>query len=99
MRLRLKYEPAPVNAPRFAADIATAAQQVSGVVVDYTPTSLALVDDILDDIRRDGPPVEAIAETLFGFGCYVGEVMARHGGGAWVESPAGPEDFYRVMCG
>jgi hypothetical protein len=33
-----------------------------------------MVDEIIEELRQDGPPVEMIAETLFGFGCYVGEV-------------------------
>lgn len=99
MRLRLKYEPSPANAPLFAADIAAAAQEISGVSVDYTPQSLALVDDILEDMRDDGPPAEAVAETLFGFGCYVGEVMTRHGGGVWVAPPAGMEDMFGFPLG
>ncbi|TDC32979.1 hypothetical protein E1211_19895 [Micromonospora sp. 15K316] len=83
MQLRLKYAPVPENASRFAADIAASAAKVSGVQLDYTPDSLALVDSILDDFRADGLTGEQLAETLFGFGCYVGEVLTRHAGGRW----------------
>ncbi|WP_262285542.1 DUF6278 family protein [Micromonospora sp. MA102] len=83
MQLRLKYAPVPENAARFAGDIAAAAAQVSGVQLDYTPDSLARVDTIFDGFRADGLTGEQLAETLFGFGCYVGEVLTRHAGGRW----------------
>lgn len=83
MQLRLKYEPVPANAARFAADIVAAAAQISGVQLDYTPESLALVDAIFDDFRADGVTSEQLAETIFSFGCYVGEVLTRHAGGRW----------------
>lgn len=83
MQLRLKYAPVPGNAARFAGDIAASAAHVSGVQLDYTPDSLRLVDAIFDDLRADGVAGEQLAETLFGFGCYVGEVLARHAGGRW----------------
>ncbi|WP_433372730.1 DUF6278 family protein [Actinoplanes sp. CA-142083] len=83
MQLRLKYAPAPENAGLFAADIVGSAAQVSGVELDYTPESLALVDGIFDEFRADGVTSEQLAETLFGFGCYVGEVLTRNAGGRW----------------
>ncbi|MFI0409213.1 hypothetical protein [Actinomadura sp. 3N508] len=84
MDLSLKYEPVPANASRFAVDIVQSASDISGVRLDYTVASLDAVDGIVQEIRQDGSPVEAVAETLFGFGCYVGEVLVREGGGHWV---------------
>lgn len=86
MELRLKHELTPSNAPVFADDIVTAAASVSGVRLDYTPDSLTLVDNILDEFRSEGLTSEKVAETVFGFGCYVGEVLVRHGGGRWRET-------------
>jgi hypothetical protein len=83
VQLRLKYEPTPENAGRFAADVVASAASVSGVKLDFTPESLDLVDGIFDDFRADGVTGKQIAETLFGFGCYVGEVLTRHAGGHW----------------
>ena len=83
MNLRLKYPPTVENAPRFAADIAASAQQISGVQLDYSVASLKEVDDILEGFRKDKLRSTQIAETLFGFGCYIGEVFVRHAGGAW----------------
>jgi hypothetical protein len=59
------------------------AASASGVKLDFTPDSLALVDGIFDDFRAEGVTGRQIAETLFSFGCYVGEVFTRHAGGRW----------------
>lgn len=83
MNLRLKYEPVPENAAKFAQDIVQAAKEVSGARLDYSPASLAIVEEILAKFERDGCKAEDIKETLFGFGCYVGEVFVRTGHGFW----------------
>ncbi|MEV7212659.1 hypothetical protein AB0O31_06170 [Kitasatospora cineracea] len=83
MELRLRYTPEVVNAGRFAADIVVSAAQVSGVELDYSVGSLAVVDGIIEEFRGSGIASEQVGETLFGFGCYVGEVMVRQGGAAW----------------
>ncbi|WP_282205556.1 hypothetical protein [Kitasatospora fiedleri] len=51
MELRLRYAPEAANAGRFAADIVASAAQVSGVRLDYSVGSLALVDEIIEDFR------------------------------------------------
>ena len=83
MKLRLKYPPIPENAAKFAAGIVKAALDVSGVQLDFKPESLAAVDNIIEGMRAEGVTYEQIAETLFGFGCYVGEVFVRNNGGIW----------------
>jgi hypothetical protein len=83
IRLRLKYDPTPAYAGAFAADIVKATLNISGVELDYSRDSLSRVDAVLENLRSDGPPVDQVRETLFGFGCYVGEVMVRHAGGRW----------------
>ncbi|HVJ83533.1 MAG TPA: hypothetical protein VNC50_20880, partial [Planctomycetia bacterium] len=45
--------------------------------------SLRAVDDIIEDLRQEGCTSDQMAETLFGFGCYVGEVFVRNAGGRW----------------
>ena len=62
------------------------AQRVSGVSLDYSVESLAAVDALIEGFRAQGVTEERFAETLFGFGCYVGEVMVRHAGGSWTSS-------------
>jgi hypothetical protein len=83
MQLRLNYELEPANAARFAADVVASAAEVSGVTLDYGVDSLDAVDAILEELRADGVATEEIAETLFGFGCYVGEVLVRNSDATW----------------
>jgi hypothetical protein len=92
--LRLKYEPVPENAPAFAADIAESARKIDGSNLDYAPASLALVDDIIEGFRGEGMASSQVGETLFGFGCYVGEVFVRNAGGQWRRTEETPmRDF------
>jgi hypothetical protein len=83
MRLRLKYPPTPTNAPKFATDLVGPASEISGVDLDYSVASLEAVDDIVEMMRQEGCTSDQVAETLFGFGCYVGEIFVRHAGGRW----------------
>jgi hypothetical protein len=87
VRLNLKYDPTVANAPLFAADIAASAKDISGVDWDYSVESLKAVDDIIDGFHRDGLEPGQIGETLFGFGCYVGEVFVRNAGASWKFDP------------
>ena len=83
MNLRLKYEPTPKNAPKFADDIVESAAEISRVDLDFSVASLKDVDKIIEGFREDGCSLKQIAETLFGFGCYVGEVFVERAGGRW----------------
>jgi hypothetical protein len=83
MMLRLMYAPTVENAPRFAEDMVGPAAEISGVDLDYSVASLQAVDDIVERMRQDGCTSDQLGETLFGFGCYVGEVFVRHAGGKW----------------
>lgn len=83
MNLKLKYDPVPENAAKFAEDIVNATKQISGDDLDYSPASLAVVDRIIEGFLQDGCKIDDIKETLFGFGCYVGEVFVRAGRGFW----------------
>lgn len=83
MDLRLRYAPIATNAPLFAADIARSAFEVDRIDLDYRPGSLIDVDRIIEGFRREGLTPDQIGETLFGFGCYVGEVFVRNAGGVW----------------
>jgi hypothetical protein len=71
------------DAEEYAETIVQAAQQVDGVALDYSAASLEDVDRIIEGFRQEGLSVEQIADTLFGFGCYVGEVVIRNLGGQW----------------
>lgn len=84
--LVLPATPTPANAAALANVAAQAAQAVAGIELDFSPASLQQLDDILAKFR--GPGSDAMAETIFVFGCYIGEVMVRHAGYVWVETPA-----------
>ncbi len=83
MKLNLKYPPTPEYAPKFAQGIVEAARNVSKVELDYSPESLKLVDEIIEGFRREGLELEDIGMTLFGFGCYAGEVFVKNAGAVW----------------
>ena len=84
MRLRLQLPPTPENAARHADNAVRAARNVDGIELDYSPTSLARVDNILAGFHSEGLSEGEIGETVFSFGCYAGEVLVRHHGGVWI---------------
>ena len=90
MELRLKYPPTPEHAADLAETCVSAAARISGVGLDYSPESLALVDRQMDRFAADGSDSNSIASTLFCFGCYVGEVLVRNLGGRWVNVETSP---------
>lgn len=96
MILKLKDKPIPSNASRFADDIIEAAHEISGVDLDYSVASLDAVGPIIQGMVDDHCSIADVAETLFGFGCYVGEVFVRNGRGSW---RATADDQERDMFG
>lgn len=98
--LRLPAPPDPEHAAELAQRAVDAARNVSGIELGYAPASLSLVDGILEELREPGS--DAVAETIFAFGCYVGEVLVRNAGYEWVDTPPdlvrnmGPLTNYRA---
>ncbi|MFH8625981.1 hypothetical protein ACH4A8_29545 [Streptomyces vietnamensis] len=88
MQVHLNPPLEPGNAPRHAAAIVAAAADISGAELDYSPESIVLVEDIVDGFRAEGVTDADMAESLVAFGCYVGEILTRHAGGAWRHSRA-----------
>jgi hypothetical protein len=78
----MSLTPTPDNAARIAAMVVPFAEKNYGLRLDYGIESLSLVDDILDDLRRD-QSFEDLQPLLFALGCYVGQVMVRHAGAFW----------------
>ncbi|WP_244895922.1 hypothetical protein [Mycobacterium asiaticum] len=83
--LRLPVLPTPAAAAELAGRAADAAREVSGVELDYSPDSLEYVDAMLEVFREPGSDV--MAESIFLFGCYIGEVLVRNAGYVWVDTP------------
>lgn len=81
--LRLPFAPVPSNAAALAATAVDAIRGVDGIALDYSPDSLAHIDRIVLGFRAEGLGFDQIGETLFTFGCYVGEVIVRSLGARW----------------
>ncbi|GAA3792708.1 hypothetical protein GCM10023083_30180 [Streptomyces phyllanthi] len=54
------------------------------VRLDYSPRSLWRVDRMIEEIRGQGAPYQAVESVLRGFGAYAGEVVVRETGGEWM---------------
>lgn len=80
--------PAAVRGPRLAADVVAMVREGSGLRLDYSLLSLALLDRVIDGIRREEPPDGAVNRTLVAFGAYTGEVLVRGADAVWVDFDA-----------
>jgi hypothetical protein len=80
---RLKYPPTPEYAARLAELMVEPARTDPEIDLDFSVGSLKQVDRAIRRMRREGADFGQIATTLFGFGCYVGEVFVRNAGGKW----------------
>jgi hypothetical protein len=83
--LLLPAVPGANTAPGLAARAADAARTVFDIELDFTPGSLDRVDEILNGFREPGS--DRMAEFIFIFGCYLGEVMVRNADYVWVDTP------------
>lgn len=97
MELRLKWAPTPENAPRFAALTVQMVRDIEGAELDGSAASLEILDAILDAWHAKNAPVDRIGETLFTFGCYLGEVFVREVGAKWVVLEAEEGEGYAPM--
>ncbi|WP_052398039.1 hypothetical protein [Streptomyces sp. NRRL F-5123] len=86
--------PAHRLGPRLAADVVAMAREGAGLRLDYSPRSLALVDRIIDGIRREHPPADAVTPALTRFGAYTGEVLHRAAGALWVDFDLSQQDVF-----
>jgi hypothetical protein len=93
MKLNLKFDLLPENAPLFAQDIVKIAKDVSNIHLDYSVQSVKQIDDLIESFRSDGLVLQQVAETIFALGCYVGQVMVQQGGGKWVPPSDLPVDL------
>lgn len=76
---------------RWAADMVATMREGARLYLDYSAQSLWRVDRVIEDLRREGTPRQAVDSVLRGFGAYTGEVIARQTGGEWVS-----EDEHRL---
>jgi len=84
VKIRLNYPATPENARDHALIAVRAARAEWETELDFSPGSLETLDEEIDSLREEGQDGEDAAETLSVFGCYLGEVLVRRLGGAWV---------------
>ena len=87
MKISLKYPATAENAREHARLAVQVARQDFETVLDFSPESLETVDALIESLREEGLTGEDAAETLFVFGCYLGEVIGRALGGTWLPTP------------
>ena len=90
MQLRLKYPPTPEAAPQHAALCVSAAHLINDIDLDFSIESLMRLDGLIEHLRQGGLTSERMAEVIFSFGCYLGEVFVRHAGGEWCPTEGSP---------
>ncbi|POX43842.1 hypothetical protein C3488_34975 [Streptomyces sp. Ru72] len=54
---------------------------------------------MVDGLRKGGAGREQLSRTLFGLGAYVGEVLVRRAGAAWVDFDAEQRAYFRQSVG
>jgi hypothetical protein len=74
------------HAERLVASVA----QIDNKTLDFSVDSLRWIDATLARFNEEGVQSRDMAEALFGFGAYIGEVFVQNNPGAqWVNAPAG----------
>ncbi|MFD5588115.1 hypothetical protein [Streptomyces sp. NPDC057413] len=84
--------------PHAAAFVARATAR-NRLPLDYSVRSLRVVDFIVDGLRKGGAEPDRVAGTLFGLGAYVGEVLVRRAGAAWVDLDAEQRGYFGQAVG
>ncbi|MFF6875684.1 MULTISPECIES: hypothetical protein [unclassified Streptomyces] len=82
---------------RWAADTVATMREGARLRLDYSAQSLWSIDRMIEGIRREGAPEDAVRQVLRGFGAYTGEVIVRQtgaewwatGGDHWIRTPDG----------
>ena len=73
----------PTTAAQLAEGSVAFVNDKFGFSLPYTPESLIVVDAIIDKIKATGATEQQASGLLSGLGCYVGEVLVRHGRASW----------------
>jgi hypothetical protein len=87
VKLELKFPATPETASDHAQLAVRLASEEHDVELDFSRRSLEDLDALVDTLREDGLSGEEAAEALFVLGCYLGEVLVRSLGGAWLATP------------
>ena len=90
LKLELRFPATPETASDHAQLAVKLAREEHDLELDFSPRSLEDLDALVDGLREDGLSGEEAAEALFVMGCYLGEVLARRLGGAWIPTARSP---------
>src|SRR5258708_16574898 len=90
MKLQLRFPATPENALDHAQLAVEASWEENEVDLDYSPVSLERLDEQIEGLREQGLTGEDVAEALFVFGCYLGQVMIQGLGWRWVATARSP---------
>ncbi|MEU0086729.1 hypothetical protein [Streptomyces sp. NPDC006274] len=83
----------------YTAGFVNEMSERSRLRLDYTVTSLRLVDLVIDGLRRDRPGRAGVDRFLRGLGAYTGEVMVRRAGARWVDLDDGQQEMFGQPVG
>ncbi|WP_347879696.1 hypothetical protein [Streptomyces sp. Tu 2975] len=83
----------------YTARFVTEMSERSRLPLDYSVTSLRLVDVVVDGLRRNRPVRTGVDRFLQGLGAYTGEVMVRRAGACWVDLDAGQREMFGQPVG
>jgi hypothetical protein len=87
VELRLPFPPTPEHMADHAAYLVETVRRIDGEDLDFGATSLETVDRLLGRFHDAGDDPNRVAETVFQFGSYIGEVIVRQAHGTWVTVP------------
>ncbi|MFF8836898.1 hypothetical protein [Streptomyces sp. NPDC015130] len=84
---------------RYAAEFVSRATARSRLPLDYSVTSLRIVDRVVDGLRRSVEDRAAAEQALRGLGAYAGEVFVRRHGARWVDFDEETHGLFRQPVG
>lgn len=70
-----------------AGHLVEVVRRIDGIELDYSVESLDAVEGLLGRFHGAGDDPQLMAETMFQFGAYIGEVMVHQAGGWWLTVP------------
>ncbi|WP_415952530.1 hypothetical protein [Streptomyces sp. KLOTTS4A1] len=62
--------------------------------LDFSVASLRVADFMVEGLRKGGAEAPRPDGVLYGLGAYVGEVLVRQAGGAWVEVEGAERELF-----
>lgn len=84
----VRISPVSTYGPGLAAGVVEMVREETDYRLDYSASSLATVDRIVDGMAREGLSPPAANSLLLGLGAYTCEVLVRLAGGRWIEFDA-----------